>query len=228
MRKRFKIMLLLIGGCMLMTGVFLLKGSRNTVTHTEKGDGSQSREYQMVDGTGQSISQGGPSEYEGEAAQEETPVIQSKYELAADKELTMDLSYIADFISRGKQFILKRQIRAVAGEASEVKCLEYQISDPEDMRMEFFLLLNTGEVLRGYYSYYTAETSVEKSDLTEEAVYQMMEEEKQMLEAERKKAEQEKLEAAKQAEKEKETEKKSETKKKIETEADTQPQENET
>lgn len=223
MRKRYKMMLVLIGGCVLMTGVFFLKGSRSTKIQQDEDAGGRSLEYQMAEGTGQSISPDSQSGYAGQAAQEETVAAKSIYEREADKELVMDLAYIEDFISRGKQFILKRQIRAAAGDAASVKCLEYQVSDPDDMRMEFFLLLNTGEVLKGYYSYYTAETSVEKSDLTEAAVYQMMEEEKQALEAERKMEEQKKQEAAKQA-----AEKKEQENKEAEKKSKTQPQENET
>ena len=126
----------------------------------------------------------------------ETQAAKSKYEIDVT-DLQMELSYIEDFIGKGKQFILKRQIQALGTEAKSVRCLEYERSVPEDMRMELFFLLDTGEIIQGYYNYNTRETTVERSTLTEDDVWALKEAEEQALkleaeERERVKAEEEK------------------------------------
>lgn len=158
----------------------------------------------------------------------EEPQTKSKYEETV-AEIEMDLTYLSDFIGRGKQFILKRQIQMLAEGASSVTCLEYQRSVPEDMRMEFFFLLDTGAILKGYYSYHTREMSVERTDLVEEDVWQLQEEEKQRLEQEAKvKQEAEQKAAQEEAERKAEEEAKRKTEEESQNQVEPAEQEIET
>lgn len=136
----------------------------------------------------------------------ETQAQGSKYNQDESRQMTVDISYLSNFLGEGKQFILKRQIQQlVGGEAKTAACLSYTRSDPEGMRLEFFLLLDTEEILKGSYGFQNGKTQVERSDLTEADVWALKEEEEAKIKREQEAAEeserQRKAEEARKAEK---------------------------
>lgn len=129
-----------------------------------------------------------------EREEEPQTEVKSRYEEDGAEKMEIDLSYLDNFLGRGKQFVIKRQIlQQVGGQAASASCLEYQTGDPDGMRTEFYILLDTGRILIGRYDFASGTSSVEQTDLTEEDVWNKKEEEerdvKEYEEAEKKKAE---------------------------------------
>lgn len=176
MTKKNKILVTSLGACIALTAAWMLWAKDNSSIKTREEKAKQvSENYSLDKGKDQVVQN-----------QEKPPQI-SKYEERLT-DIEVDLTYLEDFIGRGKQFILKRQIQSLIDGATSVICLEYQRSVPDDMRMEFFFLCDTGEILKGYYNYHTRETSVECTDLSEGDVWAMQEKEKTALEKEENKA----------------------------------------
>lgn len=151
------------------------------------------------------------------------PQAEGKYNQEESRKMDVDTGYLSNFLGEGKRFILKKQIQQLAGgRAASAACLPYTRSDPEEMRLEFYILLDTGEILQGYYGFQSAKIQVQESSLSEEDVWALQEEEEAKLEREREEAEESER---KRAEKEKRAARKAARKqRKEETEGQQEPE----
>lgn len=204
MKRKQKVMLAALLLCFGVIGymMFFRQGNQPAESGEGKTNVLARQSYPRDSNASETVtSQGGPGT---SALQTEG----SKYNQDKSKEMTVDTSYLSNFLGDGKQFILKRQIQQlVGGEAKTAACLPYTRSDPEGMRQEFYILLDTGGILQGFYGFQSGKTQVEVSDLTEEDVWALQEEDEAQLkreqeeaeESERKRAEEEAKKAAREA-----------------------------
>lgn len=186
MKRKQKVFLVLLAVCVIAVGFRMLQPQgqaweAQTPTQAEEIKTLQKSKNSPDTGT----SMIGHTE-----AQEETETLGYKYNQDAARKMDIDISYLSNFLGEGKQFILKKQIQQLAGEgARSADCLPYTRSDADGMRLEFYIFLDTGDILQGSYDFQNGKTSVQESGLTEEDVWGLKAEEEEWMRQEEEKAE---------------------------------------
>lgn len=196
MRRKHKVFLVLLAACIISVGFRMLRPKE------------QARETQVPARAEEirTMAKRGPdagTAPAGTETREEAETQGYKYNQDTEREMDVDTSYLSNFLGEGKQFILKKQIQQLAGEKAEsADCLPYTRSDPDGMRLEFYILLDTGGILQGFYDFRNGKTAVQESELTEEDVWDLQAEEEEWMKQEEQKAEEkERKRAARAAEK---------------------------
>lgn len=175
MRRRQKIILGIIVISVVTTVLSHMWMKRNTLDITEDTYEEQSE---------RAVSSVTSTQTQSEINVDQMPE-KSKYEKSSTNEISVDFTYLDNFLGAGKQFILQMQLQQLLGdEINSARCLEYQKIDQEGTQTEFYILLNTGQIVKVLYSFRSDRFTTELTQLQEQDVWEMKEAEERALESE--------------------------------------------